>query len=100
MRHDFKAHQRNAGEVGDLLLLDQLHRTPCVPFGHHHNLATDRKADQHQGHCTSDMEQRNTQQRSGLRIRLDFTPVFDRHLKHSHGLNDIIERCLHHCTVV
>ena len=56
MRHQLKAHQRHASEVGDLFFLDQLHRGHDIPLGHHYNFATNRKADEHHRDFARDVE--------------------------------------------
>ena len=63
---DFKAHQRNADEVGHLFRLDQAHRLFRVPFGHQHQLAADGEALQEQRHFAGHVEQRHVDQRAGL----------------------------------
>ena len=63
---DFHAHQRHADEIGDPLLLDQLHRFLCIPLVQHHQLAADGVADQYKRHRGGHVEQRDADHRGRL----------------------------------
>jgi hypothetical protein len=56
MRCQFNAHERDAYEIGDTLLLNDAHRLFCVPFGHQHQLARDGEALQEQRHFAGHVE--------------------------------------------
>ena len=98
MRGHLVAHQRNADEIGDLLVLDQPQCLGRIPFGHQHQLARNGEALQKQRDFAGDVEQRNGNQRTGLGRNI-LALTFEQHLGHR-ALRDIVHDPRHHAEMV
>ncbi len=88
------AHQRNADEIIDLLVLDEPHRLVRIPLGHQNELAPDRDALKEHRNFRGDVKQRGADQRRGLDVR--HQPVLREQMDDARGLRHIVEDRLHH----
>ena len=98
MRCNLDAHQRNADKIADLFLFDQAHGFFCIPFGHHHQLATNREALQHEWHRCRHVKQRHIHQCG--RLTWHCGADGGQYLKKDHRLTSIAHRALHHRAVI